>query len=132
MSAGVDRSAECVAGYLRELTGRFPDRSVGSPGNRAATALFAEVAAGFGFEVSRTEFDCVTWEPGDAMLEVASERPDVHVGRFHPNFHPVPATVVSLVVRVVAEHVLFTELFQNAKEHRPILNEYSPYFKTIC
>ena len=52
------------------------------------------------------------------MIHVPARRADMNVGRIHPYFYPVPATVVLLVVRVVAEHVLFTELFQDAKENR--------------
>ncbi len=72
---------EQVEGYLSDLTS-FPDRHVGGPGNRAATALFAERMAKLGLIVSRRDFDCIEWEPGEAVLEAGSERLPLHVGPY--------------------------------------------------
>jgi len=67
--------------HLRALT-RFPDRHVGGPGNRAATALFAEQVAAQGFAVRVTEFPCTEWEWGDVELEVGGERFDALAGPY--------------------------------------------------
>src|SRR5512133_3094967 len=88
---------ERIAGYLSELTA-YPDRHVGGPGNRAATAMFAERAAGFGFEVSRTAFDCLGWAHGEAVLEAAGERFDVHVGPCSPPIDIVAPLVAASTV----------------------------------
>jgi len=74
-----------AADYLRRLT-QYPDRHVGGPGNRAATEMFAETVGGLGFDVTRTSFDCLEWEHGDARIEVGDERFDAHVGPYSPAF----------------------------------------------
>ena len=56
-----------VEGYLRELC-EHPDRHLGGPGNRAATDLFARVAAASGFEVESAELPCVEWARGPSAL----------------------------------------------------------------
>ncbi len=76
-----DALAGHIDAYLRELT-EFPDRHVGGPGNRAATAMFAERIAGLGFAVSRTSFDCIEWEYGSASLVAGDERFDLLVGPY--------------------------------------------------
>jgi aminopeptidase YwaD len=53
---------------LLELLTAYPDRRVGGPGNRAATALVADRMAEWGLDVSRTAFDCIDWEPGDVVV----------------------------------------------------------------
>lgn len=58
-----------AARTLERLCGDHPDRHVGGPGNRAATAFFAEHCAACGLEVERTPFDCVDWVHGEASLE---------------------------------------------------------------
>ncbi len=72
---------ERVMGYLEELT-RYPDRHVGSPGNRAATGLFARVVAGFGFDTQRTEFDCIEWKYGAVELRAGDEDFEVLPGPY--------------------------------------------------
>lgn len=57
-----------IAEYVERLCRTYPDRHVGGPGNRAATALCADVFGSFGWQVERTEFDCVDWEHGDVDL----------------------------------------------------------------
>ena len=70
-----------VEEYLAELVSH-PDRHVGSPGNRAATAAFAAHMESLGFEVSRTSFECIEWEYGEAVLEAARARFDANVGPY--------------------------------------------------
>jgi len=61
-----------IEDYLRRLT-TYPDRHVGGEGNRAATALFAEAVAAYGFTVKRTVFDCLEWEFGDASVVLGEQ-----------------------------------------------------------
>jgi hypothetical protein len=70
---------EQIERYLSELTA-YPDRHVGGPGNRAATALFAERMAELGCTVSRRDFDCIEWEYGEASLEADGEVLALQVG----------------------------------------------------
>jgi aminopeptidase YwaD len=44
---------------------------VGSAGNRAAIALFADVVSSFGFETESPEFDCIDWRQDGVDLAVA-------------------------------------------------------------
>jgi aminopeptidase YwaD len=46
----------------------IPHRRLGSEGNRAATAFFAETVASFGFSTECAEFDCLDWSHGEARL----------------------------------------------------------------
>jgi aminopeptidase YwaD len=72
---------ERVEGYLAKLVSH-PDRHVGSPGNRAATGMFAERMQELGFGVRRTTFGCVEWEFGEALFETAGERFEAFVGPY--------------------------------------------------
>ena len=54
--------------YLNKLCLEIPHRRVGSEGNRAATAFFAETIASFGFSTECAEFDCLDWSHGEARL----------------------------------------------------------------
>lgn len=56
--------------YLQQLCIDIPDRRVGSPGNRAASDLFARAVAGFGFSVETPEFDCIDWTEDGVSLTV--------------------------------------------------------------
>jgi hypothetical protein len=67
-----DRFEERMAAHLGALT-TFPDRHVGGPGNLAATRIFAETVASFGFEVDRTPFDCIDWVNGSVVLLLRGE-----------------------------------------------------------
>jgi aminopeptidase YwaD len=57
-----------------QLLCSHPDRHPGRPGNRAATELFATVAAESGLVVESTELDCVDWERGETLLTVGDRR----------------------------------------------------------
>ncbi len=92
--------------YLEQLAGRYPDRSVGSAGNLAATDLFARVVGGFGFEVALTSFECVTWQPGSASLECGGIRPELHIGPYSlPCDLRTPLVAVSSVEELESEVV---------------------------
>ncbi len=67
--------------YVHTLTA-YPDRHVGGPGNHAATRFFSETAMGLGFTVTRTSFDCIEWEYGDAVLKAGGREFVAHVGPY--------------------------------------------------
>lgn len=75
---------EKARGYVERLCGLLPDRHVGGEGNRAATAFFADTAAGLGCEVLRVEFASVDWKHGDSWLAVGHRRFEVHPGPYSP------------------------------------------------
>jgi aminopeptidase YwaD len=54
--------------YLNKLCLEIPHRRLGSEGNRAATAFFAETVASFDFSTECTVFDCLDWSHGKARL----------------------------------------------------------------
>ena len=60
--------AEKAERYLERLCVEFPSRHVGSGGNRAATAFFAETMASFGFRTECPEFACIDWAQEGARL----------------------------------------------------------------
>ena len=68
-----DHLAAKAAAYLQRLCVDIPNRRTGSPGNRAATDLFAQAVAAFGFEVERPEFDCLDWTHAGADLHVGPD-----------------------------------------------------------
>lgn len=112
MGAGMDGTESDlerrVAGYLDELTA-YPDRHVGGAGNRAATAMFAERVAGFGFRVERTTFACLDWEFGDGVLEAGGERFALEVGPYSP-----PTDIVAPLVPVARVEELESESVRGA------------------
>jgi aminopeptidase YwaD len=63
--------AQRVASYLHLLCEELPGRAVGSAGNRAATAWFAQQIKGFGFAVETPEFECLDWSHNGAELRLA-------------------------------------------------------------
>jgi len=60
----------------------YPDRHVGSPGNHAATALFADRARELGFDVESETFECIEWEYGGARIDVGGDSFAVQVGPY--------------------------------------------------
>jgi aminopeptidase YwaD len=127
-----------IAADLAELTAH-PDRHVGGPGNRAATALFAQRLDALGFEVRRTPFDCVEWEHGEAFIEVGGEHFDINVGPYslpcvaratlievttiEELDRPVIAGAIVLLTGEIAAHQLMPKnfTFYNPDEHRQII-----------
>jgi aminopeptidase YwaD len=57
--------------YLRKLCLAPPGRPVGSSGNQAATAFFAETVAALGYQTESPRFDCMDWSQNGASLTVA-------------------------------------------------------------
>lgn len=61
---------------------RWSDRRVGGPGNLEATEYFAGEMERCGLQVSRTSFECVDWERGQAWIECDGERFEVLAGPY--------------------------------------------------
>ncbi|MCG3208887.1 MAG: hypothetical protein FOGNACKC_02500 [Anaerolineae bacterium] len=59
--------------YLHKLCIDIDNRRVGSAGNQAATAFFAETVAAFGFATTSPQFDCIDWRADDVRLAVGNE-----------------------------------------------------------
>jgi len=84
--------------YLQRLCLEIPNRCGGSKGNRAATEIFAEGVASFGFKTECPEFDCVDWTNQGARLTVNHEPFDAFVSPYSLGCHlSAPLAVVSTV-----------------------------------
>jgi aminopeptidase YwaD len=59
--------------YLQMLCKRITDRSVGSEGNRAATAFFNDLITSLGWQTEIQEFDATDWIDGGASLHCGSD-----------------------------------------------------------
>jgi aminopeptidase YwaD len=59
--------------HLNILCNTHPHRQVGSIGNRAASAYFADIARENGFTVDEPRFDCLGWESGKRHLIAGGE-----------------------------------------------------------
>ncbi len=79
-----DHLAIRAAEYLQRLCVDIPNRRTGSPGNRAATDLFARAVATFGFKVECPEFDCLDWTHAGADLSVGPQAFEAFVGPYSP------------------------------------------------
>lgn len=60
----------------------YPDRRVGGPGNRAATAYFADVCREHGWDVAVEGFDAVDCESGDVTLSAGEMTFEAHVSLY--------------------------------------------------
>jgi aminopeptidase YwaD len=54
--------------YLEKLCLEITERSVGSSGNRQATAWVSEMLSNFGYQTLCPQFDCLHWTHGEASL----------------------------------------------------------------
>ena len=63
-----------VEKYLHRLCVEIPSRRVGSQGNQAATAFFAQILESFGFQTERPEVECMDWTQSGARLTVGNDR----------------------------------------------------------
>jgi len=90
--------------YLEKLCLEVHDRRVGSDGNRAATAYFAEVIAKFGFQTECPEFDCLDWvHQGGAQLTAQGEPFEALVSPYSLGCHlSAPLVVASTVEELEA------------------------------
>jgi aminopeptidase YwaD len=76
------RLSEKAEVYLQRLCLDVPHRRVGSSGNRASTAFFAEVMASFGFETECAEFECIDWTHGAVHLRVGGQAHEAFVSPY--------------------------------------------------
>ncbi|MFN2241443.1 MAG: M28 family peptidase, partial [Anaerolineae bacterium] len=89
--------------YLQSLCVDIPHRRVGSEGNRAATAFFAQAIASYGFAVERSEFDCLDWTHGKAHLVAAGTSFEAHISPYSPGCNVrAPLAVASTVGELAA------------------------------
>jgi aminopeptidase YwaD len=79
---GEDRIRE----YLEQLTVTIPERSVGSSGNRAATAFFRDRLERCGWKTECHAFAAIDWHDGGAELIVDDESYAVRVSPYAPGF----------------------------------------------
>jgi aminopeptidase YwaD len=70
--------------YLNILCKEIAERSVGTDGNRKATAFFEKEISSFGWETERQEFQAMDWEDGGARLLADSKSFDVLVSPYSP------------------------------------------------
>jgi aminopeptidase YwaD len=68
--------------YLHFLCKEIAERSVGTEGNRKATAFFEKVISSFGWGTERQEFDAMDWEDGGAALLAEDKNFDVLVSPY--------------------------------------------------
>jgi len=68
--------------YLNILCRDIKDRSVGTDGNRRATAFFKKEVSSFGWETGLQEFQALDWEDGGAELKSESKSFDVLVSPY--------------------------------------------------
>jgi aminopeptidase YwaD len=64
----------------------IPNRSLGSPGNRSATAYAAKLLAGWGFETTCPPFDCLDWIQEGASCSAGSESFAIQAGPYSPGY----------------------------------------------
>jgi aminopeptidase YwaD len=126
--------------YLNRLCVEIPSRRVGSEGNRAATAFFAEVTHMHGFHTETPEFPCIDWADGGANLTADAETFDVHASPYSLGVRAdAPLAVVSTVEELEAVEAARRVLllrgeiareqlmpvnfpFYNPEEHRRIIS----------
>ena len=97
---------EKAALYLHKLCDLSPDRRVGSPGNRAATDLFAGVARSFGFDVETPRFDCIDWMEEGVRLVAGKARFEAFASPYSLGCHIcAPLSLVSSVEELAAATV---------------------------
>jgi aminopeptidase YwaD len=68
--------------YLDLLCNELSTRQTGSLENRAATDFFADTINHFSFEVEKSWFDCMHWEPGEASLAVGVEQLEAFISPY--------------------------------------------------
>jgi aminopeptidase YwaD len=94
----VEYLSEKVETYLHKLCLDISHRRVGSEGNRAATAFYADTIASFGFAVERSQFDCLDWSHGDARLVADGEAFEAFISPYSPGCEVrAPLVAVSTV-----------------------------------
>lgn len=70
--------------YLKTLCEDIPERSVGTEGNRQATAFFRNELKVLGWETETPEFDAIDWIDGGASLTADDKSFEVFVSPYAP------------------------------------------------
>jgi aminopeptidase YwaD len=78
----IEHLSSVIETYLKKLCVDITDRSVGSEGNREATAFFASTIKSFGFEVACPPFDCIDWTYGKVRLQAGTEKFEAFAGPY--------------------------------------------------
>jgi aminopeptidase YwaD len=71
-----------ASSYLHYLCSELSTRQTGSPDNQAATDFFASNIKRFGFEVEKSYFDCLAWNPGDVSLVVSGKQVEAFISPY--------------------------------------------------
>ncbi len=74
---------KCTA-YLRFLCEELPERSVGSEGNRRATAFFQQTVAALGWETDSISLEVMDWQEDGATLRAGERAFEVRVSPYAP------------------------------------------------
>lgn len=126
--------------YLKILCEEIPDRSVGSEGNRRATAFFEEMVSRFGWEIEITPLNALDWEENGASLLVGEqpfevwvspyslgcsvEAPLMHAGTLEALSHLECRGSVLLLHGELTQEALMPKnfTFYNTEEHQRIIS----------
>ena len=71
-----------ASAYLETLCSVKPNRRTGSPGNREATAFFADIVNQLGYTVDTTPFTCLDFTGGKATLECNGHYFEINVSPY--------------------------------------------------
>jgi aminopeptidase YwaD len=83
MSEKLDAELEQKAEhYLHFLCTELSNRQTGSEQNRLATEFFASRIQELGFQVEKSNFDCIDWISGDVSLSVDDEPIETYISPF--------------------------------------------------
>ena len=69
----MDELTRLAAEYLDTLCNRIPNRAVGAPGNRQASAFFRKIMEENGLSVQSQPFDCIAFRTGKISLASGEE-----------------------------------------------------------
>jgi aminopeptidase YwaD len=78
----MDDLTRLAAEYLDTLCNRIPNRAVGAPGNRQATAYFRRVMEENGLSVESQPFDCIAFREGEIILSARDESFEAHISPY--------------------------------------------------
>jgi aminopeptidase YwaD len=99
-------SSEGVQEYLKQFCLKYPDRRVGSQGNRAATDLFVKAITSFGWQIELQQFECLDWSQNGVSLTVNGERFEAFASPYSLGCQlNAPLVVVSTIEELEAEKI---------------------------
>lgn len=94
----VSTLAEEAASYVVRLCLEIPTRRTGTPGNREATAFFADRVAALGWHTECPQFDCMDWQEEGADLIAGGQQWPVQASPFSAGGSVSGPLVVASVV----------------------------------